>query len=148
MKRVVASALVNESRERVWELYADVPGTIGWVPFVEEVLYVRGPAGVGQTYQERTRLMGMSDVSEWLVVEWEAPRRQVHRSHNKLMDVDLVIEFEAVDDRTRVEQQALLRSRMPAIIGRLHEAAFGLVAESGLKQAVGGAKRRLDHARA
>src|SRR5918994_903158 len=49
------SAVVDESPEHVWELYADVPGTIGWVPFVEEVLYVRGPAGVGQTYRERTR---------------------------------------------------------------------------------------------
>ena len=148
MKRLLASAVVNASPERVWELYADVAGTTDWVPFVEEVLYVRGPAGVGQSYRERTRLMGMSDVSEWLVVEWEAPRRQVHRSHNKLMDMDLVIELEAVGDRTRVQQQALLRSRMPGPMGRLHETVFGFVAVSGLKQAVGGAKRRLDPAHA
>ncbi|HEU0235411.1 MAG TPA: SRPBCC family protein [Candidatus Limnocylindrales bacterium] len=148
MKRVVASAVVNESPERVWELYADVPGTVAWVPFVEEVLWVHGTAGLGQSYRERTRLMRMSDVSEWLVVGWEAPRRQVHRSHNKLMDLDLVIELEADGQRTRVQQQALLRSRLPAIVGRLHEAAFGFVAESGLKQAVAGAKRRLEHDRA
>jgi hypothetical protein len=143
MKRLVASTLVESSRERVWELYADVPGTVDWLPFVEQVLYVSGPAGLGQVYRERTRFMGVSDVSTWRIVEWDAPRRQIHRSRGKLMETDLVVELEDVGERTRVQQEAVLRSSMPGLLGQLHEALYGLVAGSGLKQAVVAAKYRM-----
>jgi hypothetical protein len=144
MKRLVASTIVRSSRERVWALYADVPGTVDWLPFVEEVLYVIGPAGLGQVYRERTRFMGVSDLSTWQIVEWDAPRRQIHRSRGKLMETDLVIELEGAGERTRVQQEAVLRSSMPGMLGRLHEALYGLVAGSGLKQAVVAAKYRLE----
>jgi hypothetical protein len=145
MKRLVASTIVESSPERVWALYADVPGTVDWLPFVEEVLYVSGPAGLGQVYRERTRFMGVSDVSTWRIVEWDAPRRQIHRSRGKLMETDLVVELEGAGERTRVQQEAVLRSSMPGMLGRLHEALYGLVAGSGLKQAVVAAKYRMEH---
>jgi hypothetical protein len=145
MKRLVASTVVESPRERVWKLYSDVPGTVDWLPFVEEVLYVSGPAGLGQVYRERTRFMGVSDVSTWRVVEWDAPRRQIHRSRGKLMETDLVVELESAGERTRVRQEAVLRSSMPGMLGRLHEALYGVVARSGLKQAVVAAKVRMEH---
>jgi hypothetical protein len=144
MKRLVASSIVEASRERVWELYADVPATVDWLPFVEEVLYVSGPAGLGQVYRERTRFMGVSDVSTWRIVEWDAPRRQIHRSRAKLMATDLVVELEGAGERTRLQQAAVLRSSIPGVLGRLHEALLGFVAGSGLKQAVVAAKYRLE----
>lgn len=144
MKRLLASTIVASSRDRVWELYADVPGTVEWLPFVEEVLYVSGPAGLGQVYRERTRFMGVSDVSTWRVVEWDVPRRQIHRSRGRLMETDLVVELESAGERTRVRQGAVLRSSMPGMLGRLHEAVYGLVAGSGLRQAVVAAKYRME----
>jgi hypothetical protein len=144
MKRLVASTIVASSRDRVWELYADVPGTVEWLPFVEEVLYVSGPAGLGQVYRERTSFMGVSDESTWRVVEWDVPRRQVHRSRGRLMETDLVVELEGDGELTRVRQAAVLRSSMPSMLGRLHEALYGLVAGSGLKQAVVAAKLRIE----
>lgn len=144
MKRLVASTLVDSSRERVWELYADVPGTVDWLPFVEEVLSVSGPSGLGQVYRERTRFMGVSDVSTWRIVEWDPPRRQIHRSRGKLMETDLAVELECARERTRVQQEVVLRSSMPGMLGRLHEALYGLVAGSGLKQAVVAAKYRVE----
>lgn len=143
-KRVAAEAFVAASPDRVWDLYEDIAGSADWIPFVEEVISVSGPSGLGRTYRERTRLMGMKDVSDWLIVVWDAPRRQVHRSTNKLMDMDLVIEIEAVPGGTRVRQEAVLRSRLP-LVGRLHEAAFALVAGSGLRAAVSAAQDRLGH---
>jgi hypothetical protein len=143
-KRVAAEAFVAASPDRVWELYGDIAGSADWIPFVEEVISVNGPSGLGRTYRERTRMMGMKDVSDWLIVEWDARRRQVHRSTNKLMDMDLVIEIEPVPGGTRVRQEAVLRSRLP-LVGRLHEVAFGLVAGSGLRAAVSAAQDRLGH---
>jgi hypothetical protein len=56
MKRVEVEIEIAVSPQQVWDLYADVPGSAEWVPFVEQVLYVSGPAGLGQVYRERTRL--------------------------------------------------------------------------------------------
>jgi hypothetical protein len=64
------------------------------VPFVEEVLCVSGPAGLGQVYRERTRLGGMSGVSHWQVVEWQPPHRQVQLSTDMRMNSRLIIEVE------------------------------------------------------
>ena len=59
MRRVEAEALVGARREEVWQLYDDIPGTPRWVPFVEDILYVSGPARAGTVYRERTRLGGL-----------------------------------------------------------------------------------------
>src|SRR5215204_1971611 len=127
MKRVMASMMVEVSPRLVWDLYADVAHSAEWIPFVEEVLSVSDPLGPGESYRERTRFMGISDVSDWRIVEWDAPRRQVHRSSNKGLDMDLVIEIEAVAEGARVQQVAVLSSRMPGLLGQLHERAFGFV---------------------
>jgi hypothetical protein len=60
------------------------------------------------------------------------------------METDLVVELEDVGERTRVQQEAVLRSSMPGLLGQLHEALYGLVAGSGLKQAVVAAKYRME----
>lgn len=146
MKRVMASTMVEAAPRQVWDLYADVAHSAEWIPFVEEVLSVSDPLGPGESYRERTRFMGISDVSDWRIVEWDAPRRQVHRSSNKQLDMDLVIEIEAIDGGARVLQAAVLSSRMPGLLGQLHERAFGFVARSGLEQAVAAAKRELETA--
>ena len=144
MKRVVASTVIEAAPKRVWDLYADVAHSAEWIPFVEEVLSVSDPLGPGEWYRERTRFMRISDVSEWRIVEWDAPRRQLHRSSNKQIDMDLVIEIEAIGGGARVRQEAVLTSKMPGLLGQLHEGAFGFVARSGLEQAVAAAKRELE----
>src|SRR6185503_21175185 len=65
VRHLRASIRIDASPRRVWDLYADVGGSVDWVPFAEEILFVSGPAGLGQVYRERTRLGGMSDVLEW-----------------------------------------------------------------------------------
>ena len=142
--RVAAEGFVAASPDRVWELYGDIAGSADWIPFVDEVVWVNGPPGVGRTSRERTRMMGLKDVSDWLIVEWDAPRRQVHRSSNRLMDMDLVIEIRPGPRGTHVRQEAVLHSRLP-FVGRLHEAAFGLVAGSGLRAAICAVQDRLGH---
>ena len=71
MRRVEAEALVGARREEVWQLYDDIQGTPRWVPFVEEVLYVSGPARAGTVYRERTKLGGLPATEQWEIVEYK-----------------------------------------------------------------------------
>ena len=65
----------------VWEPYDDIAGTPRWVPYVERVLYVSGPARVGTVYREQTRLGMVRGTSQWEIVEHDRRRgRQVYVS--------------------------------------------------------------------
>jgi hypothetical protein len=144
MRRVEAEALVGASRDEVWALYDDIAGTPRWVPFVEEVVYVSGPARVGTVYRERTRLAGLSDVGQWEIVEHRRPVRQVHVSFDKGLASRLIITFEARGTGTWVHQAAELRSRLWGPIGWLHEAIAIFPAGHGVRAAVAGAKRAFE----
>jgi hypothetical protein len=144
MRTVAVETQIDADAQFVWDLYADVPGSAEWVPFVEEVLYVSGPAGLGQVYRERTRLGGMSGVSQWQVVEWQPPHRQVQLSTDMRMNSRLIIEVEPLAGGTRLRQATELRSTLPGPLGRLHEFVFARVAGRGIRQAVAAAKRRLE----
>jgi hypothetical protein len=135
---------INAAPQRVWDLYADVAGSVEWVPFAEEILSVSGPAGLGQVYRERTRLGGVSDVAEWTVIEWDPPRRQVQRSTGKAMDSRLVISVEPAGPGTLATQEAILESRAPGPLGWLQERIFAVVAKRGLEGALAAAKRHLE----
>ena len=146
MRRLEVSALIESHAQRVWDLYADVPGSVEWVPFVEEVLFVSGPPGVGQVYRERTRLAGVSGVSEWRIIEWDPPRRQVQLSTDMHMQSRLIIQLQPLSDgTTRLSQSIELHSGLPRGFGWLHERVFGLVAAAGARRAVAAAKSRLEH---
>jgi hypothetical protein len=144
MQHLRAAAHIEASPQAVWALYADVEGTVEWVPFAEEILFVSGPPGLGQVYRERTRLGGISDVAEWEVVEWDPPRRQVQRSTGKGMDSRLVIKVEPRGTGALVQQEVMLDSRAPWLLGWLHERLFGMVARRGIETAVRAAKARLE----
>jgi hypothetical protein len=146
MRRLEVSALIKTDAQRVWDLYADVPGSAQWVPFVDEVLFVSGPPGVGQLYRERTRLAGVSAVSEWRIIEWDPPRRQVQLSTDMHMQSRLIIQLQPLGDgTTRLSQSIELHSSLPRVVGWLHERVFGLVAAAGARRAVAAAKARLEH---
>ena len=146
MRHLRASVRINAPPQAVWDLYADVEGSVEWVPFAEEILYVSGPAGLGQVYRERTRLGGISDIAEWKVIEWDPPRRQVQRSVGKGMDSRLIIAVEPAGDGTLARQEVVLDSGAPGPLGWLHERLFGLVARRGITAALAAAKSRLEAA--
>ena len=142
--RLTASIRIDARPDAVWNLYADVEGSVEWVPFAEEILDVSGPPGLGQVYRERTRLGGISDVAEWTVIEWDPPRRQVQRSIGKGMDSRLVIEVGPDGAGTLAHQEVVLDSRAPGVLGWIHERVFGLVARRGITSALRAAKARLE----
>lgn len=144
MRHLRASIRIDAPPQAVWDLYADVERSVEWVPFAEEILFVSGPAGLGQVYRERTRLGGISDIAEWTVIEWDPPRRQVQRSVGKRMDSRLVIAVEPSGSGSLARQEVILDSRAPGPIGWLHERVFGMVARRGIIAALAAAKARLE----
>jgi len=148
VRRVSATIDIDAPAQDVWDLYADVPGSPDWVPFCEQILYVSGPPGLGQVYRERTKLLGIRDVAEWRVIEWDPPRRQVQLSTDKGMDARLVIEVEPVEPldagRSRARQEAIFESRLPGPVGWVHELVFSTVGRRGITAAVRGAKTHLE----
>ena len=148
MRRVTAVIDIDAPAQAVWDLYADVPHSPDWVPFAEQIVYVSGPAGLGQVYRERTRLLGLSDVAEWRIVEWEPPRRQVQLSTDKRMDARLVIEVEPLEPldagRARVRQEAIFESRLAGPLGWAQEVLFSAVGRRGIRAAVRAAKEHLE----
>jgi hypothetical protein len=144
MRRLGASIRIEATPQRVWDLYADVQGSVAWVPFAEEILSVSGPAGLGQVYRERTRLGGISDVAEWTIIEWDPPRRQVQQSLGKGMDSRLAIVVEPDGRGALARQEVTLDSRAPGPFGWLHERLFGVVARRGVEAALRAAKATLE----
>jgi len=144
MVHLRASIEIAAPPQDVWDLYADVERSTEWVPFAEEILFVSGPAGLGQVYRERTRLAGISDIAEWTVIEWDPPRRQVQQSLGKGMDSRLVIALDPRPDGTLARQEVILDSRAPGPLGWLHERIFGIVAGRGIVAALAAAKRQLE----
>ena len=144
MRHLRASIRIDAAPRRVWDLYADVEGSVAWVPFAEEILSVSGPPGLGQVYRERTRLGGISDVAEWTIIEWDPPRRQVQQSVGKGMDSRLAIVVDADGGGTLARQEVTLDSRAPGPLGWIHEHLFGVVARRGIEAALRAAKATLE----
>jgi uncharacterized protein YndB with AHSA1/START domain len=145
MRRVEAEALVGASRREVWDLYDDIAGTPRWVPFVERVLYVSGPATAGTVYREQTRVGPIRSVAQWEIVEHDRRRgRQVHVSRAAGLESRLTITLEPRGTGTRVHQAKELRSDLPQPARWLHELAVGMFAAWGVRAAVGGAKRAFE----
>jgi hypothetical protein len=144
MIRVSASAPTTAEPQRAWDLYADVAGSPDWVPFAERILSISGPAGLGQLYRERTRLLGVASDQTWEVIAWDPPRRQVQRSIAFGMESRLIIEIAPEDAGSRLTQSVELQSSLPRVVAWAHEALLGLVARHGIRVAVEAARARLD----
>lgn len=141
MRRVDAEALVGASRAEVWQLYDDIAGTPRWVPFVDEILYVSGPARVGTVYRERSRLTWLPGSQQWEVVEHRRPSRQVHVTDVAGAEIAFVITFEARGTGTWVHQAAEVRSRLWGPFGWLHELLLAIPVGWAVGAAAAGAKR-------
>ena len=87
---VTASATVGAAPERVWELVSDTSRYAEWVAGTAAVPRTDGPAREGSTYDEINPIVGpWRAKTRWTVIEFDPPRRQVHRSE----DIPLASEF-------------------------------------------------------
>lgn len=80
---VTASAVIAAPLERLWELVSDTGRYAEWVAGTAAVSRTDGPAREGSTYDEINPIVGpWRAKTRWTVVEFDPPRRQVHRTEN------------------------------------------------------------------
>ena len=80
---VTASVVVAATPAQTWELVSDTSRFAEWVVGAAAVPRTDGPARRGSTYDEINPIMGpWRAKTRWTVVEFDAPRRQVHRSED------------------------------------------------------------------
>src|SRR5271165_887758 len=74
---ISASAIIPAPPERVWEIASDTSRYSEWVENTLQVLHTDGPARLGATMEELTRIAGpWKSVTRWRVTQFDPPRRQ------------------------------------------------------------------------
>jgi hypothetical protein len=80
---VTASAVIATPAAQLWELVSDTSRNAEWVEGAAAVTRTDGPARQGSTYDEINPIMGpFRAKTRWTVIEFDPPRRQVHRSED------------------------------------------------------------------
>lgn len=126
MTRVEHTVTFDASPETVWAFVSDVRRCPEWVTFADEMHHVdEGNAREGYRYVEYGGVGPMRSESEWEIVEFDPPHRQVHVGDLGIMEPTLTITVEPEGKGTRwtqaVEFEALPRLRL---LGRLLERLF------------------------
>lgn len=97
--------------EEVWALLNDFDRMTDWVAFADELTYLSdGPIGEGTVYRETGGIGPMRSESEWRIVEFEPPRRQVHVGGLGVMAPELTMTVAAANGGTRFTQAIELRA--------------------------------------
>ena len=114
MQRIEHSVVVEAPPKRVWAFVSDVGRCPEWVTFADEMRHVDdGEPGEGFRYVEYGGFGPMKGESEWQVVEFDPPRRQVHVGDMGAVAAELTIAVESEGEGTRwtqvVEFEALPR---------------------------------------
>jgi carbon monoxide dehydrogenase subunit G len=87
---VTASAVTGAPPAELWELVCNTSRYAEWVAGTAAVSRTDGPAREGSTYDEVNPIAGpLRAKTRWTVIEFDPPRRQVHRSE----DVPFASEF-------------------------------------------------------
>jgi hypothetical protein len=101
---------VTEVRERrriaaspreVWRVLGELERYPEWGSWLRAVQPADRPAGLGAAYEERSRLLApVAGASRWRIVEFDGPRRQVHRAESAPLTAAFDRVFELASDGT------------------------------------------------
>ena len=84
---------IPASPRDVWRILGDIERYAEWGPWTLHARPLDRPAGLGAAYEEHGRVLSpLIRLSRWRIVEFDAPRRQVHRAEA----VPLAVAFERV----------------------------------------------------
>jgi hypothetical protein len=83
----------------VWRVLGEFERYTAWGAWTRDVRRVDRPAGLGAAYDERSRLLAPVLVaSRWRIIEFDPPRRQVHRAESAPLAATFDRVFELVPD--------------------------------------------------
>jgi hypothetical protein len=83
----------------VWQVLCDIERFPEWAPWALHARCVDRPAGLGVAYEEHGRVLSpLVGPSRWRIVEFDVPRRQVHRAEAVWLAVAFDRIFELAPD--------------------------------------------------
>jgi uncharacterized protein YndB with AHSA1/START domain len=89
---ITASAIIPARPERVWEIACDTSRYPEWVENTLRVLRTDGPARLGASMEELTRIAGpWKSVTRWRVTQFDPPRRQVQQGEGVSTAKDMAV---------------------------------------------------------
>jgi hypothetical protein len=92
---------IAASPREVWKVVSEIERYAEWGPWTRAVRRADGPMGLGAAYEERSRLLvPVVAVSRWRIVEFDPPRRQVHRAETAPLAATFDRIFELAADGT------------------------------------------------
>ncbi len=132
-----SSAKVRASQQEVWEFICDTERYAEWVDGTLEVIRTDGPAQLGTTYEERSRIAGpWKAKTAWKVSESEPPRRQVHDGDGVPMMEGLAVVLELTPSG-ETDTELTISYRYTPKFG-----ALGALMDSAARGAAKGAQKR------
>jgi hypothetical protein len=88
---------IAASPRAVWQVLGDIERYAEWAPWTMHARRVDRPAGLGVAYEEHGRVLSpLVGPSRWRIVEFDVPRRQVHRAEA----VRLAVAFDRIFELT------------------------------------------------
>lgn len=109
--RIAHSTVMEIEPTALWDLVNDFDRMTEWVTFADELTYLSdGEVGEGTVYREYGGVGPISSESEWEIIEFEPPSRQVHRGDLGIMQPELTMTFEPVDGGTKFTQSMTYRA--------------------------------------
>jgi hypothetical protein len=106
----------------VWKVLGEVERYPEWGPWIAGVRGDDRPLGLGSAYEERSRLLAPAlGPSSWRVVEFDVPRRQVHRAEAAPLAASFERVFELAADGIGGTWLTMMVRYRPALgpLGRL-----------------------------
>jgi ribosome-associated toxin RatA of RatAB toxin-antitoxin module len=122
----------------VWNLLSAIDRYPDWCPWARSIAHAGGPAGLGVGYE--------TGAGEWRIVEYDPPRRQVHRAeHARLVrSLDRVFELRSDgSDGTWLELAVRYRPGLGWLGRALDRAIFRRAQARRLPRALDGIERLL-----
>ncbi|HEV7495434.1 SRPBCC family protein [Baekduia sp.] len=99
MTDVVDRRRIAATPRDVWRVLCDIERYADWAPWTLHARRVDRPAGLGVAYEEHGRVLSpLVGPSRWRIVEFDVPRRQVHRAEAVRLAVGFDRIFELTSD--------------------------------------------------
>jgi hypothetical protein len=128
----------------VWVILSQVERYADWAPWIRVARHVDGRSGLGMAYEERSRLLTpLAATSRWRVIEFDRPRRQVHRAEEVALAATFERIFELASDGAGGTWLTVAVRYRPGlgVLGRLLDR---LVLRAVLARRLGPALERID----
>jgi uncharacterized protein YndB with AHSA1/START domain len=135
---IIATAIIPAPPDRVWEIACDVSRYPEWVENTLRITRTDGPARLGATVEEVTRIAGpWKSVTQWRVTQFDPPRLQVQEGDGVALakGMAVIIELAPAGEDTNFTLTLRYTPRFGPIGALIDRAIRGSIARSQQRSA-------------